>query len=297
MQIRSTAGLGRRIRSCECYICLANTTRSTTLDHKMASVGLACAPDSKQGRVVSPDDVSDLAVFLNDLAAGWELFLGLLKVSRSVRSRIKQEHAHSPNYSQICLLDGLEHWVISQEHPTFESIVEVLNSTPIDNKALAVKISTHWGIHDQGEQEELNTTAQRYDVFLSFAEEDEEFAEEMKHKFVNDAELEVAVASDVIAGKIFHQEIADIIMERCRKIVIILSPYYLKSEWCLYEANHALYKSPSAKKHCLIPVLYRQCEIPSFLDAIVPAHYPNHSNGLTDLQGFWTKLYKSVKPS
>ena len=49
----------------------------------------------------------------------------------------------------------------------------------------------------------------------------------------------------VMPGKVFHKEIADIIKEGSRKTVIILSPDYLSSEWCVYETNLAVHKSPS----------------------------------------------------
>ena len=36
----------------------------------------------------------------------------------------------------------------------------------------------------------------KYDVFLSYAEEDEEFAEEMRSRLINDANLRVFIPSD-----------------------------------------------------------------------------------------------------
>lgn len=152
-----------------------------------------------------------------------------------------------------------------------------------------------------GEQEELEQKktflrTQRYDVFLSFAREDEDFAEEVRQKLIKEAKLKVFVPSDVMPGKVFHKEIADIIKEGSRKTVIILSPDYLSSEWCVYETNLAVHKSPSAKAHCLIPVLYRKCKIPSFLSLLVYVDYPRHKDKPKELQAFfWNKLYNSVK--
>jgi len=48
-----------------------------------------------------------------------------------------------------------------------------------------------------------------------------------------------------MAGKVVSEEIADMIKKRCRKTVVILSPHYLKSSWCRYEATQALHASPS----------------------------------------------------
>ena len=48
-----------------------------------------------------------------------------------------------------------------------------------------------------------------------------------------------------MAGKVVSEEIADMIKKRCRKTVVILSPHYVTSSWCRYEATQALDASPS----------------------------------------------------
>ena len=45
-------------------------------------------------------------------------------------------------------------------------------------------------------------------------------------------------------GKVFHREIADMITNGCRKTIIILSPDYVQSSWCNYEANLVINRSP-----------------------------------------------------
>ncbi len=48
----------------------------------------------------------------------------------------------------------------------------------------------------------------------------------------------------VMPGKVLHREIANMIRKECRKTVIILSPDYVNSEWCSYEADLAMVDSP-----------------------------------------------------
>ncbi len=48
----------------------------------------------------------------------------------------------------------------------------------------------------------------------------------------------------VMPGKVFHQEIANMIRKECRKTVIILSPDFINSKWCSYEADLAMVDSP-----------------------------------------------------
>ena len=45
-------------------------------------------------------------------------------------------------------------------------------------------------------------------------------------------------------GKVFSEQIADMIKSGCRKTIVLLSEDYLKSEWCSYEARMALHESP-----------------------------------------------------
>ena len=96
--------------------------------------------------VLSPEDVGTLAEQLNDIAGIWELFLGQLKVSRAKQEQIKLQRANQPAYSQICLVDGLQHWVVSDPSPTVEKVIAALSSRTINNKLLAAEIARKWGI-------------------------------------------------------------------------------------------------------------------------------------------------------
>ena len=85
----------------------------------------------------------------------------------------------------------------------------------------------------------------RFDVFLSFAEKDAEFAKEIQLRLSPRAGVRVYFPSEaMMPGKAFCEEIADKIKRGCRKTLIILSPDYLKTPWCRYEACLALDKNP-----------------------------------------------------
>ena len=51
-------------------------------------------------------------------------------------------------------------------------------------------------------------------------------------------------SSELMPGYVFSDQIADMIKSGCRKTIIILSPNYIESEWCSYEARLALHQSP-----------------------------------------------------
>jgi hypothetical protein len=88
--------------------------------------------------------------------------------------------------------------------------------------------------------------SKQFDVFLSFSQHDEEFAEEIRTRLTTQAHMRVFVPSDdLMPGKVFSEQIADMIKSSCRKTIVLLSPNYLKSEWCSYEARMALHESPA----------------------------------------------------
>ena len=84
-------------------------------------------------------DVNELAkLLMGDMAGKWELFLVLLGVPCGVLNAIKQRHPLSP---ELCLVRGLEHWVLSGSAPTFEKIVRLLrDETPVVNIPLAHRV-------------------------------------------------------------------------------------------------------------------------------------------------------------
>ena len=48
----------------------------------------------------------------------------------------------------------------------------------------------------------------------------------------------------LMPGQSFQDEIADKIKRGCRKTIIIMSPEYIDSPWCTYEARLAHHKNP-----------------------------------------------------
>ena len=61
-----------------------------------------------------------------------------------------------------------------------------------------------------------------------------------------------------MAGKVFHEEIANTIKYECWKTLVILSPSYLTSPWCAYEANLSILQCPgkSAEQRKLVDVFF-----------------------------------------
>ena len=96
--------------------------------------------------VISPNDVGDLAEQLHDIAGIWDLFVGLLKVPTPEQDQITLKRDKHPRFAQICLVDGLQHWVVSDPSPTIEKVIAALSSRTINNKLLAAEIARKWGV-------------------------------------------------------------------------------------------------------------------------------------------------------
>ena len=89
---------------------------------------------------MSLSDLRELSEILVVVAGDWEVFLIALGVTGSERARIKAQHAHSPSFPTLCLVDGLEGWVKRSDRPTYEDIITALNSQLITNKPLATRV-------------------------------------------------------------------------------------------------------------------------------------------------------------
>ena len=89
---------------------------------------------------MSLSDLRELSEILVVVAGDWEVFLIALGVTGSERARIKAQHAHSPSFPTLCLVDGLEGWVKCTDRPTYEDIITALNSQLITNKPLATQL-------------------------------------------------------------------------------------------------------------------------------------------------------------
>lgn len=136
-----------------------------------------------------------------------------------------------------------------------------------------------------------------FDIFLSFAPADAEFADEMRLRLINRAGISVYIASEgLMPGQSFIDEVADKIKRGCRKTIIILSPDYNQCSWCNYEARLAHHKNPDPRGHNLIPIMYRKCEVPNFMSHLFYLDFTRYKDDHRQCeQYFWDRLYRSIR--
>ena len=89
---------------------------------------------------VSPADVDMLESLLDEVAPYWDIFLGQIGVPHNMRDQIKSDNRGHPQFSHCCLLDGLNHWVQSEDRATYGRITAVLRGSILNNEVLAKRV-------------------------------------------------------------------------------------------------------------------------------------------------------------
>ena len=69
---------------------------------------------------------------------------------------------------------------------------------------------------------------------------------------------------DFEPGKYIPDSIVQCINESVKSI-LVLSPEFLESSWCIYERNIILDKHIATRGQSLIPVMLRRCEVPELI--------------------------------
>lgn len=136
-----------------------------------------------------------------------------------------------------------------------------------------------------------------YDAFVCYNPEAEDLKfvkrmiEELENKRrPNNLKLFVPNRDD-LPGASKHVISAKLIQERCKRMVIVMSPRYLQSDACDFQTKFAHALSPGSRSKKLVPVLISRCETPNILRHVTMCDYTRG-----DLTGwFWERLYRSLQ--
>lgn len=130
---------------------------------------------------------------------------------------------------------------------------------------------------------------QQYDAFVTFADEDIDFATEL----INEMEsrgLKLCVKErDLLSHSFEHHAIRRLLTERCNRLIVILSPAFVLSPLNEFIANVAQSLSIKHGTRKLIPCVYESCDIPELFHHM---HLLSYKRRL--LFDYWEKLYSSV---
>ena len=91
---------------------------------------------------------------------------------------------------------------------------------------------------------------------------------------------------DLVAGTVEHAASSDIIQERCKKVVAIFSPSFLKSRENEFLSNFAQYVGIQTGQYIIIPVILKDCIIPSQFNLLSKLKYEPQKK----IVNFWDRL-------
>ncbi|KAG8443526.1 hypothetical protein GDO86_012071 [Hymenochirus boettgeri] len=133
-----------------------------------------------------------------------------------------------------------------------------------------------------------------FDAFICYCAQDISFVQEMISRLEQTQyKLRLCVFDrDVLPGTCLWSITSELIENRCRKMVVIISDDYLDSSECDFQTKFALSLGPGAREKRLIPVKYKPMKkpFPSILRFITVCDYTNPCT-----KGwFWDRLAKAL---
>ncbi|XP_069814937.1 myeloid differentiation primary response protein MyD88 [Dendropsophus ebraccatus] len=135
---------------------------------------------------------------------------------------------------------------------------------------------------------------ENFDAFICYCPQDIKFVQEMISRLEQtEHRLKLCVFDrDVLPGTCLWSITSELIENRCRKMVVVISDDYLDSPECDFQTKFALSLGPGARERRLIPIKYKPMKrpFPSILRFITVCDYTNpHIKGW-----FWDRLAKAL---
>nr|WJZ56737.1 myeloid differentiation primary response protein [Dioryctria sylvestrella] len=132
---------------------------------------------------------------------------------------------------------------------------------------------------------------QFYDAYILYAEQDTSFVNEILTR-MRAKGFKLCTIHDLVPG---HQTpygpVAQLIETRCHRIILVYSPEFLDSPDNKFFSDHAQAVGIESKKRNIIPIIYRDCQVPANL-----RYYHKLKYQPDELwYDFWEKLSKSLE--
>jgi hypothetical protein len=125
----------------------------------------------------------------------------------------------------------------------------------------------------------------KYDAFISYVRKDVEFVYKLAQSLSENGYKVFYDSTDIISGGVLLNSLKKAI-ENSTSVIIIMSPDYFKSRWAETELEISMDREFKTNQVYVLPVLYRDCEIPSILDGKVYLDFRDaqlHTDGFRKL--------------
>ncbi|XP_071446600.1 myeloid differentiation primary response protein MyD88 [Hetaerina americana] len=168
-----------------------------------------------------------------------------------------------------------------------------LKNVDMSERHLAVEADKHILTVDDVCRLENGLQPQNYDAFLLFAEEDVDFAMQIVGKMEDDYGLKLCIKDrDLVGGLTFeHEAIMKLIAERCNRLIVVVSPNFLKSEANKFFVTFAQALGIEQRQRKVVPCLYQPCQLPPELSYYFLLDF----NRAGKLWNIWEKLRDSIQ--
>lgn len=110
------------------------------------------------------------------------------------------------------------------------------------------------------------------DIFISYSHTDRAWVSSELLPKLEGSGLSVLIDFKDFSAGAFGIEQMENAVTNCRKIVLVLTPKFVESEWCKLENVMAQTLDPGASRRKLIPILKERCDLPLRLRTL---HYRN----------------------
>ncbi|KAJ0180241.1 hypothetical protein K1T71_003645 [Dendrolimus kikuchii] len=180
------------------------------------------------------------------------------------------------------------HWYIQRQEldvsPQYQLAIKANNVMPPMEEVYEL-------ITDDDTHNEL----QKYDAFVLYADQDADFVDELYEKLGH--EFKFCTKEKLLAGHATqYTPVAQLISQRCRYIILVYSPDFVTSPANSFYTDYAQAVSIESQKTIIkrkiIPVMYKECQIPINLLYYHKIYYKREGRPIYD---FWQKLEQSLR--
>lgn len=104
-----------------------------------------------------------------------------------------------------------------------------------------------------------------YDAYVCYTDEDIECVHILSRQLESEGIRLFIRDRDLLLGQMEYEAFARLIDERCNRVLIVLSPEFLKSVECEFQTRYATSLAVEQQQRKLIPIIYKSCDIPHLL--------------------------------
>lgn len=133
---------------------------------------------------------------------------------------------------------------------------------------------------------DTNSNIKRFDAFLSYAPKQSDFIEHLRNILENEPHCLALFdpSRDSLMNDSEYEATCELIKNRTKTVIIVLSKDYLESEHCNFSMNFAHSLSPAGWKRKILPIIYEKCQVPDLLRTKTYIDYTRNDLKVFNLQ-------------